>query len=366
MTAAAALIRRMISPATASTASPNQAGRESSSFGVLAPVRLHLVQHAVEQQRLAEADVDAAELAGAAAAARRRRPPTDSFFFGRPDELVDVGLAFQQPVVAEIGRHVGDRAARIAQEAAHRHAEHAGARAQQPAGAAAAALDEELDRVAAVHHHVHVLHEHDRVQPRAAEAAADEERAALAQQPADHRQVQVHARGDVRHGVAALVDHVGQQQVVEVAAVAGHVDDLAGRRQPVEVLGVPDLDAVVDAGQERGSGSARRCARTCASSSRRSRARGGARRSRPSRRVRFVSLISWRTAWRTARVRSTWAMIARRARQVRAQRVGAHVPEFGAHVLQQPARAARAVRRRPPYSRGSSAARRSGSACCAR
>ena len=35
-----------------------------------------------------------------------------------------------------------------------------------------------------------------------------------------------------------------------MAAVAGHVDDLAGRRQPVEVLGVPHLDAVVYPRQE--------------------------------------------------------------------------------------------------------------------
>ena len=140
------------------------------------------------------------------------------------------------------------------------------------------ALDEELDRVPAVHHHVHVLHEDDRVEPRAAEAAADVERSALAQQPADHRQVQVHARGDVRHRIAALVDHVGQEQVVHVAPVAGHVDDLAGGRQAVEILGVPDFDAVVNARQEAARGSARRCARRCANSWPRSRARGGARR----------------------------------------------------------------------------------------
>jgi hypothetical protein len=79
---------------------------------------------------------------------------------------------------------------------------------QQPAGARAPAFDEVLDRVAAGHQLRHVFGEHRRVQRVAAEAAAQEERAALAQQGADHRQVEVDAGGDVRRHDAAVVQQV--------------------------------------------------------------------------------------------------------------------------------------------------------------
>ena len=75
----------------------------------------------------------------------RSRPKTLSFSFGLPDELADVGVAFDDALVAEVHRQEHDGPRRIAQEAAHRHGEHAGLRLQQPPGAAAAAFDEVLD-----------------------------------------------------------------------------------------------------------------------------------------------------------------------------------------------------------------------------
>ncbi len=89
--------------------------------------------------------------------------------------------------------------------------------------------------------------EHHGVERVAAEAAADEECAALAQEPPDDRQVQVDAGGDVRDRKAVLVDRVRQQQVVHVAAVAGHVDDFVALGHLAERVDVRELDAVVEA-----------------------------------------------------------------------------------------------------------------------
>ena len=113
-------------------------------------------------------------------------------------------------------------------------------------GAAAAAFDEVLDGMAARHDGGEVVHEHDGVQRAAAEAAANEERAALAQEAPDHRQVQIDAGGDVRNGVALPEDRVRQQQVVHVAAMAGHVDDLVILRELLERLDVLEHHAVVE------------------------------------------------------------------------------------------------------------------------
>ena len=81
VTAAAALMCRMISFASSSTASLNQAGVASSSRGVVAPRRVHAVEQGIEQDRLAEVHVHRAEFAAAAAAAcaaARRRSPSPS------------------------------------------------------------------------------------------------------------------------------------------------------------------------------------------------------------------------------------------------------------------------------------------------
>ena len=113
---------------------------------------------------------------------------------GLARQLADVRAAFDQLLVADVDRLEHHRPARLAQEAAHGHRQHAGARLQQPAGAAAPALDEVLDRHAAREELRHVLGEHGRVQRVGAEAAPQEEGAAAAQDRAHHRQVEVHAR----------------------------------------------------------------------------------------------------------------------------------------------------------------------------
>ena len=118
---------------------------------------------------------------------------------------------------------------------------------QQAAGARAATFDEVLQRIAAGHQLRHVFTEHRRVQRVATDRAPDEERTALAQQGADHRQVQVDAGHDVRRHDATVVQQVGQQQVVHVAAVAGHVDHFVARRGGLELVQVVHQHARIDA-----------------------------------------------------------------------------------------------------------------------
>ena len=109
------------------------------------------------------------------------------------------------------------------------------------------AFDEVLQRIATGHQLRDVLTEHRRVQRIATDRTADEERTALAQQGADHRQVQVDAGHDVRRHDATVVQQVGQQQVVHVAAVAGHVDHFVARRGGLELVQVVHQHARIDA-----------------------------------------------------------------------------------------------------------------------
>ena len=122
------------------------------------------------------------------------RPDTLSFCFGATGQLADVGPALDDALVAEVHRHEHHSAFRVAQVAAHGHRQHAGARRQQAAGAAAAALDEVFERMAARHHEAEILGEHGGIERIPLEAAPQEERPALAQEMPDHRQIEVRRR----------------------------------------------------------------------------------------------------------------------------------------------------------------------------
>ena len=99
---------------------------------------------------------------------------------------------------------------------------------------------------AARQHQVQVLMEHRGVKRLALEAAAQEEGAAAAQQRTDQRHVEIDAGGDVRGRQAVAMDQVGQQQVVDVTAVAGHINDALSRRDLRQCVEVMHLDVVVE------------------------------------------------------------------------------------------------------------------------
>src|SRR5262245_11689631 len=120
------------------------------------------------------------------------------------------------------------------EEAAHRHRQHSSLRLQESPRATAPAFYEVFDGMTAAHDRREIVREHYRVERAPTEAAADEERAALAQEPPDDWQIQIDAGCDMRNRVALPEDRIRQQQVVHVAAVARHVDDLVILREPLE------------------------------------------------------------------------------------------------------------------------------------
>src|ERR1035438_4319601 len=110
-----------------------------------APVGIVPAQQCVEPDRLAQIDVNLAE-----STAQRRQglqePQYAFLLLGLTRQLANVGSALDDPLVAEIHGYEYDRPQRIAQVAAQRHRQHARARRKQPPRAAAATLDEILER----------------------------------------------------------------------------------------------------------------------------------------------------------------------------------------------------------------------------
>ena len=197
---------------------------------VLCPVRRDFVEQGFEIDRLAKRQSDAAiTIAQYPQGAEQREQ--GFFLFGTARQFADVGLSFHQLFVTDIHRLEHHRTARFAQETAQGYRQHATARREQPTGARTAALDEVFQRHAARKQLRHVFAEHGGVERITLEAPAQEKRTAATQDRTQHRQVQVDACSDVRRHDAVLVELVGQQDVVNVAAMAGHVDHfVAGNR----------------------------------------------------------------------------------------------------------------------------------------
>ena len=227
-------------------------------YGAAVPVRGALREHLAEANRFAEVHHHLAIVGAQHLGDTGQQRPDRFLVLGLARQLVEIAGAFHQLLVADVDGLKKNRPGRLAQEAAHRHRHHAALRRQQSAGARAPALDEVLDRMAARYQLRHILAEHRRIQRAAADAAADEKRAALAQHRADHRQIEIDAGDDVRWHDAARVQQVAQQQVVHVAAVAGHVDDLKTGGILLEPVEVVHQHAAVDAVPHRGEDEAER------------------------------------------------------------------------------------------------------------
>ena len=218
----------------------------------LAPVRRVFGQHLVQEDRFAEVHRHLAVVLAQDAGGRLEQGPDGFLFLGLAGQFVEVALALDQLLVADIDRLEHHRAPRRAQEGLERHHDHAALGRQQPARARTAAFDEVLQRKSFRYQLGHVFAQHRGVQRVALDRAADEEGAAAAQDRAQHRHVEVHAGDDVRRHDAAAVEQVAQQQVVHVAAVAGHVDHLVPGRDLLERVDVVDVEPVVDAVPETG------------------------------------------------------------------------------------------------------------------
>ena len=187
------------------------------------------IEELVDRQRRAEIDVHAPVLAPEVARDPHERAERLALL-RLPLELGDQRAALEQLFVAEIHRHQQQRPRMLAHEALDGHAEQAALRRERAPAAAAAALDEVRDRKALGQHRVQVLAEHRGVQRLALEAPAQEERAAAPQQRAHDRKIQVGAGRDVRWREPLRMDEIRQQQVIDVAAVVGQIDEPLARR----------------------------------------------------------------------------------------------------------------------------------------
>ncbi len=117
---------------------------------------------------------------------------------------------------------------------------------QQAAGPAARPLDEVLDRMTALQYLVEVGIEHRGIQPIALETAPQEEGAAAPQDRPDDGNVEIDTGRDMRRVDSLLEQRVAEQQVIEMAAMAGYVDHFLGARDLVQPIDVTEFHAVVD------------------------------------------------------------------------------------------------------------------------
>ena len=99
---------------------------------------------------------------------------------------------------------------------------------------------------------MHVLVEHRGVKRVVLEAAAHEKRATTSQDWSHDGHVQVNACRNVGRHQAVFVEHIGQQQVVDVGAVAGYVDHSVVLCRFLGYPNVVDGNAVVDPVPEPG------------------------------------------------------------------------------------------------------------------
>ena len=210
-----------------------------------------LVEKLVELQRLAKIHPDLPE--ALLQRADDLEDVEDRFLLLRcTAQLPQIGAAFEHSLVADVHRHEEDRQARGAQIAAQGDGEHAGLGLQHASGTRATALDEVFHRKSTAEQGVQVLVEHRGIERVALERTAHEEGAATTQQAADHRHVEVDARSDVRRRQAVAEQQIGKQQVVDMTAVARHVDDFVALHRLLQRLQVIDADAVVDLVPEPG------------------------------------------------------------------------------------------------------------------
>lgn len=89
-------------------------------------------------------------------------------------QFLDEAASLEQLFIADIDRHKIQRVIVVAQKAAYRHAENAGARCQHAAGTAPAPFDEVFDGKAARQHQMQVFVKYRRIERVALEAAAQE------------------------------------------------------------------------------------------------------------------------------------------------------------------------------------------------
>ena len=218
---------------------------------LFAPVRRVFGEQIIQPYRLGKTDRHAPVIAPQDAAGSAQQGPHRLLLLGPAGKLVQITLAFHQFFVADVDRLEHHGLARLTQVGAKRHRQRAALGLQQAARARAPTLDEVLDRIATADQLGHVFGKHRRIQRVATETAARKERPALAQHRPDHRQIEIHPGEDVRRHHAMGVKQVGQQQVIDVAAMRRHVNHLVPRCHLLERIEMVHRHAAIDLVPER-------------------------------------------------------------------------------------------------------------------
>jgi len=203
--------------------------------------RAAAAQRLGQGDRLPEVDEDAAE-AALEELARAHEAEDALVLLPRPLQLADHGALLHHPLVGDGGGNEEEVAAAGGQEPLHVPAEEAELRGQRLAGARTPALDEELLGKPLSHQVGHVAAEHLLVE-RIVQRTAHEEGAAAAEQVAERPERHVLAGQDVGRHHVPPVEEPGQDEEVEVRAVAGHQHDRVAPGVVGHLLEAGHLDA---------------------------------------------------------------------------------------------------------------------------
>ena len=151
-------------------------------------------------------------------------------------------------LITNVDRHQRDRTGSAAQHRLNGHRQRAGLRIKQTSGTGATTLHEVLHGIAAAEQFAQILAEHGGVELIALEGTTDKEGAQAAEDRARWPEIQVNTGRDVRWYQPLVIEHVGEKQVVHVAAVAGDIDNfMAIMRQLAYTLSVMNVDALIQA-----------------------------------------------------------------------------------------------------------------------
>ena len=210
-----------------------------------APLRYMVVQVVHQRDWLAEVHIALTKVTQLAEAAHHLQQAL--FLFRRTAQLFGVGADLHHMLVTDIDRYQRDRARAAAQHRLDGHRQGTGFRIEQTPGARAAALNEILYRITTAEQLAQVFTEHRRVELVAFKGTANKEGAKAAENRTGGPEVEVDPGRNMRWHQSLVVKHVGEQQVVHVAAVAGHIDNfMALVRQLAYALGVVHVDPLIE------------------------------------------------------------------------------------------------------------------------
>ncbi len=183
-----------------------------------------MVQICHQRQGFAKVNVSLAEVAQFTQPTQHLRQTL--FFFGRTAQLFRVGAHFHHVFIPDVDRHQRDRTRTATQHCLNGHRQRAGLRIEQTTGTGAPPFNKVLHGITAAEQLAQILPEDGGVELVALEGTANEEGTQTAENRACWPEVQVDTGSNVRRHQPLVIEDVREQQVVHVAAVAGHVDNL--------------------------------------------------------------------------------------------------------------------------------------------